>query len=242
MRSRAWSCDPHRLRSGRTEPKLEDYAVQFSAGTVRSWKATNRCTRARHAHLGTSNTLRIPTRIVFQHIPAVPQHPLYEHRHTPHSAHTFSTPAPGALPFTPRTHGRGRGQRREAPNPQGPARPCPPRPGPSPGGRPPRRCPAPAAPRRPGPRPAARPPAHLAQRRPRSPCTGAHPGTPRTPLPQRAQRHCSRATSQGRASPGVRALGVDSPRCALKPAMAPLGYLLVLCSLKQALGSYPIWW
>ncbi|KAL6084571.1 hypothetical protein STEG23_009467 [Scotinomys teguina] len=24
--------------------------------------------------------------------------------------------------------------------------------------------------------------------------------------------------------------------------MAPLGYLLVLCSLKQALGSYPIWW
>lgn len=179
------------------------------------------------------------------HIPAVPQHPLHEHRHTPHSAHTFSTPAQGALPFTlapraPTAAGGASAARLQTPG--APPAPCPPRPGPSPGGRPPRRCPAPAAPRRPGPRPAARPPAHLAQRRPRSPCTGAHPGTPRTPLPQRAQSHCSRATSQGRASPGVRALGMDSPRCALKPTMAPLGYLLVLCSLKQALGSYPIWW
>lgn len=224
----------------------------FPAGIARPWKANNPmhkntpCTPGQIQHPGHPGALC--TLAHTQH-PALTPVPLHEHQRTlTQCTHLQHLSAGRALihPRTSRTHGRGRGQRREAPNPQGPARPppAPPRPGPnpSPGGRPPRRCPAPAAPRRPGPRPAARPPAHLAQRRPRSPRTGAHPGTPRTPLPQRAQRHCSRATSQGRASPGARALGADSPPCALKPAMAPLGYLLVLCSLKQALGSYPIWW
>lgn len=179
--------------------------------------------------------------------PRAPRYPLMNTEALWHSAHTFNTSVPGTLSFTlgpraPTAAGGASAARLQTP--RAPPAPRPPRPGPSPspGGRPPRRCPAPAAPRRPGPRPAARPPAHLAQRRPRSPRTGAHPGTPRTPLPQRAQRHCSSATSQGRASPGARALGADSPPCALKPAMAPLGYLLVLCSLKQALSSYPIWW
>lgn len=177
--------------------------------------------------------------------PRAPQLPSMNTDILGHAAHTFNTSVPGALSFTlapsaPTAAGGASAARLQTP--RAPPAPRPPRPSSSPGGRPPRRCPAPAAPRRPGPRPAARPPAHLAQRRPRSPRTGAHPGTPRTRLPQRAQRLCSRATSQGRASPGARALGADSPPCALKPAMAPLGYLLVLCSLKQALGSYPIWW
>lgn len=65
---------------------------------------------------------------------------------------------------------------------------------------------------------------------------------PRTRGRRRAQRR-RRASSQGPARPGAQALGADSrPSAPSRAAMAPLGYFLLLCSLKQALGSYPIWW
>lgn len=123
-----------------------------------------------------------------------------------HGAVPLTDSAPQMLhaPGAPRS--RGRGQRLRRASSQGPARSLlgPPRrspgPGSSPGGRPPRRCPAPAVPRRPGPRPAARPPAHLAQRRPRSPRTRAHPRTPRTPRPQEGPA-LPPVSSQGRARP-----------------------------------------
>lgn len=78
-------------------------------------------------------------------------------------------------------------------------------------------------------RPAASPPGAA------PPSESAHPRTPAHPAhPEAAGGPCAAARQlSGPGPPGARALS---------PAMALLRYFLFLYGLKQALGSYPIWW
>lgn len=157
----------------------------------------------------------------------------------PRSRRTRAPPHAPAPPRSPRPRG-GRAPRPPASSLGAPPPPACPAPAPAPAGAT-RRRPAPAVPRCPGPRPAARLPAHLAQRRPRSPRTRAHPRTPRTPRPQEGPAPPP-ASSRGPARSGARSRGGLPALRDLRPAMAPLGYFMFLYGLKQALGSYPIWW
>lgn len=129
-----------------------------------------------------------------------------------------------------------RGPRLRNASSQSPARP---QPGPP--------CPAPARAPAGAPRGAAPPPPSRAalgrgpppRRRPtwRSAALGA-----RTPASTRAPRTpCGRKKTQRRRPPASRTPARLAPALCL-PEMAPLGYFLFLYSVKQALGSYPIWW